>query len=262
MTFININDINLNFNIEGTGFPVVLLHGLSDDLNYWNFITDELKKYFTVITLDLRGHGKTPLGDKPISIELLSDDVFKLLEKLYIEKCHIIGFSLGGNVALELTLNHPKTVKSLVLISSYAKADDNLKECFKKLNKSLKKSFKDYYNEILPYVLPEDIIECNKEKLSNTLKEKEKTCNLNDIRQAIHAGKNFNRSSELSKIKCKSLIIASQDDTLTSCDLSKEMEENIPNSKLELLNYVKHNVFIGENIPKLNKLIIDFLRNQ
>ena len=82
MTFININDNTLNFNIEGNGFPVVLIHGFSDDLNYWNFISNELKKYFTVITLDLRGHGKTPLGDKPITIELLGDDVYKLLEKL------------------------------------------------------------------------------------------------------------------------------------------------------------------------------------
>lgn len=262
MTFININDNTLNFNIEGNGFPVVLIHGFSDDLNYWNFLSNELKKHFTVITLDLRGHGKTPLGDKPITIELLGDDVYKLLEKLYIDKCHVIGFSLGGNVALELALNHPKTVKTLILISSYAQADDNLKECFKGFNKELKKSFKNYFDEIIPYILPEDLCESNKEEFEKIIETKEKTCKLDDLRQVLHAGKNFNRINELSKINCRTLIIASEDDELTLCDLSKKMHEQIPNSQLELLDYVKHNVFIGENIPKLNKLILEFLRNK
>lgn len=103
------------------------------------FFTKELEKYFTVIRIDLRGHGKTPIGDKEITMELLSDDIYQLLKTLYIEKYSVVGFSLGGSLAIDLTLNHPKLVKSLVLISTYAKADDNTKQHFKSFNKNLKK---------------------------------------------------------------------------------------------------------------------------
>ena len=102
MTFIEVNDNRINFKIEGHEFPVVLIHGFSDDLYFWEYIAENLKKYFTVIRMDLRGHGKTPIGDKPIDNRLLAHDITELLKKLYIEKCHVIGFSLGGSIALEL----------------------------------------------------------------------------------------------------------------------------------------------------------------
>ncbi|MDL2270356.1 alpha/beta hydrolase [Methanobrevibacter sp. OttesenSCG-928-I08] len=255
----NIDHLKMNYKIEGKGFPIVLIHGLSDDLNYWNVISSKIKNNFKIISLDLRGHGKTDIGETPISIPLFTEDVYNLLDYLNISKCHVIGFSLGGNVAIELALTHPNLVTSLVLISTYVKADKNLKKCFIDLKNALKKGPEEYIDTIMPYVLPKDIIALNKNELDNIKREKSEIFDCENLIKAIEAGETFNREESLENIKCKTLIITSKNDDLTSPELSYNLYEKIPNSKLEILDYGKHNVFIDKNIDYLNGLILEFL---
>ncbi|MDR0900124.1 MAG: alpha/beta hydrolase, partial [Methanobrevibacter sp.] len=184
----DINQLKMNYKVEGKGFPIILIHGLSDDLNYWNFISPKIKNQFQIISLDLRGHGKTKIGKSPLSIPLLTKDIYNLLNYLNITKCHIIGFSLGGNIAIELALTHPNLVASLILISTYGKPDENLNKCFLKFKNVLKNGVEEYIDTIMPYVLPKEIIDSNKKALEDIKLEKTKILNCDNLIKTIEAG--------------------------------------------------------------------------
>ncbi|MBE6491669.1 MAG: alpha/beta fold hydrolase [Methanobrevibacter sp.] len=88
--------MKLNYVVEGKGEPLIFLHGLSDDLRYWEVLTSTLKKKYQVIRIDLRGHGESELGDDEITIDTYADDLKDLLDDLKIDAGNLIGFSLGG----------------------------------------------------------------------------------------------------------------------------------------------------------------------
>jgi len=109
----------LNYKLEGSGETLVFIHGLSDNLLYWEFLASNLKENFQVLRVDLRGHGQTELGDDEISIGTYADDLYNLLCDLNIDNIRLIGFSLGSAVALDFTVRYPDFVSSLVLMSSF-----------------------------------------------------------------------------------------------------------------------------------------------
>ena len=93
---LKLNIMKLNYVVEGKGEPLIFLHGLSDNLRYWEALTSTLKKKYQVIRLDLRGHGESELGDEDITIDTYADDLKNLLDDLKIGAGNLIGFSLGG----------------------------------------------------------------------------------------------------------------------------------------------------------------------
>ena len=97
------NNVDLHYTVEGSGETVVFVHGLSDNLTYWEFLASNLRHDYQVVRTDLRGHGQTELGDDEISIGTYVEDLHDLLIDLNIDKINLIGFSMGGTVALEFT---------------------------------------------------------------------------------------------------------------------------------------------------------------
>jgi len=118
--------MKLNYVDEGSGETLVLIHGLSDTLIYWEMLASALKKNFRVIRFDLRGHGQSSLGSDEISIGTYSDDLKNILDDLAIQKANLIGFSLGGAIALDFTIRFPDYVSSIVLMSIFFKCDDDV----------------------------------------------------------------------------------------------------------------------------------------
>ena len=104
-----------NYIDEGDGFPLILLHGNGEDLNYFEHQMKPLAEHFRVIALDTRGHGKSPRGEAPFSIRQFANDLLAFMDRLGIQKAHLLGFSDGGNIALVFTLAHPDRVGKLIL---------------------------------------------------------------------------------------------------------------------------------------------------
>lgn len=105
-----------NYYIEsGSGEAFILLHGNGEDHSYFKNQIGFFSKTRRVIALDTRGHGKTPRGVKPFTIEQFADDLSSFMEEHSIEKADILGFSDGGNIALVFTLKYPQKVKKLVI---------------------------------------------------------------------------------------------------------------------------------------------------
>lgn len=100
---------------SGSGDPVVLIHGFSADLEMWNPVRYELSKQFHVIAIDCRGHGESGKPHEPSAygIEMVND-VVRLLDHLGISKAHIVGYSMGGSIALKMLQTHPDRMLSVV----------------------------------------------------------------------------------------------------------------------------------------------------
>ena len=119
-----VNGLKMYYEIHGEGKPLVLLHGsyMTIDLNFAQLIP-ELAKQHKVIALEMQGHGRTGDIDRPYSYPALANDIDGLLNHLKIDSADILGYSLGGTVAFELAIKHPKRVTGLVIISSVFRLD-------------------------------------------------------------------------------------------------------------------------------------------
>ena len=110
-----IMDINHFYIEQGTGFPLILLHGNGEDCVYFARQMDSFSEHFHVIALDTRGHGQTPRGEAPFTIRQFAEDLLAFMDHHNIEKAHLLGFSDGGNIAMVFALAHPERVDKLIL---------------------------------------------------------------------------------------------------------------------------------------------------
>ena len=109
-----VNGLDMYYEIHGSGEPLVLLHGGLGATEIFSSILPTLTTSRRVIALDLQAHGRTADIDRPLSFEAMADDVRALMRHLEIEKADVMGYSLGGGVALWVAVRHPDVVRKLV----------------------------------------------------------------------------------------------------------------------------------------------------
>ena len=252
----------MNYKLEGTGETIVFVHGLSDSLLYWEILAANLKNDYQVLRVDLRGHGETSLGDEEISIGLFADDLKGLLDELGIEKVNLVGFSLGGAISLDFTIRYPQYVSSLVLMSTFFKADDNARDIFNGFKSNLSNSFDDFYDYILPMVLCPQVIEDNQSELELLKQISSKTANTRAYIKAAEACMDFNVENELSQITCPTLVLAGKYDVIFDVSSQNDLKNRIDNAELIVFDDVKHNLLIGKNNEKILKVLKNFLKNK
>jgi 2-succinyl-6-hydroxy-2,4-cyclohexadiene-1-carboxylate synthase len=117
---INLNGVSYSYRVEGSGQTVLLLHGFTGCKENWTNLVSSLSTSFKVITLDLVGHGNTDSPEEvdQYEIENVCKDIADLLHKLAINRVYLLGYSMGGRVALAFTILYPELVHSLILESS------------------------------------------------------------------------------------------------------------------------------------------------
>jgi pimeloyl-ACP methyl ester carboxylesterase len=122
--YADVNGLHMYYEVYGEGSPLVLLHGgmLTIDLNFATLIP-ALAREHQLIGVEMQGHGRTADIDREITPAALASDVVGLLDRLGIDRAHAFGHSMGGAVALELGVNHPGRVRSLVSASASVRPD-------------------------------------------------------------------------------------------------------------------------------------------
>ena len=108
-------DIELSCIELGEGFPLVLLHGNGEDHTYFQHQLEPFSQTYRVIAVDTRGHGQSPRGEAPFTLEQFAQDLKEFLDGRGIAKCHLLGFSDGANIALLFALKHPQYIEKLIL---------------------------------------------------------------------------------------------------------------------------------------------------
>jgi pimeloyl-ACP methyl ester carboxylesterase len=124
------DDLGLWVEHRGHGPDVLLIAGLGDPVEAWAFQLDGLADSYHLIAFDNRGAGRSPLPDGPLSLTAMADDAAAVLRSLEVPTAHVAGFSGGSVIAAELALRHPELVRSLVLVSTWARPDTHLRTLF------------------------------------------------------------------------------------------------------------------------------------
>jgi pimeloyl-ACP methyl ester carboxylesterase len=117
--YATVNGIKVYYEVYGEGKPIVLLHGAfyTIEMN-WGQLIPELSKTRKVIAIEMQGHGHTPFSDRKLDIATLASDVAGVMDYLKVDSADVAGYSMGGSVAYQLTIQYPKRVRKLVIISS------------------------------------------------------------------------------------------------------------------------------------------------
>ena len=121
--YAEVNGINLYYEIHGAGRPMILLHGGLMSGEMFEPILPALAERHRVITVDLQGHGRTADVDRPMDIRLMADDIAALIDHLGLDQPDIVGYSLGGGVALLTAVKYPEKVRRLVSAAAHVRRD-------------------------------------------------------------------------------------------------------------------------------------------
>lgn len=249
----------MNYMIEGEGQAIVFVHGLSDNLLYWEPLSSVLKENFTVIRYDLRGHGETELGSDEISIELLVEDLHDLLCELDIEKANIVGFSLGGMVGLEFILKYPSFASSIVLISTFAKVSQYTEDMLNQILNALDGGFEEFFDFMIPRVLCPGVIDASREELEVLKSIASQNADVEAFKKAVQAMFSFDVWDRLDEIDIPALVLAGNYDEISLLSEQREFSDVLPNAELIVLDNVKHNLLVGERIGEVIDILNGFL---
>jgi pimeloyl-ACP methyl ester carboxylesterase len=158
-SYASVNGLEMYYEIHGTGEPLVLLHGAYMTINAMGEVVPSLAKTRRIIAVELQGHGRTADIDRPLSYEQMADDTAALLRHIGIEEADIFGYSMGGGIALQVTIRHPEVVRKLVLASVYYNNDGVYPEVLEAIETITPEAFagtpwREEYDRIAPN--PED----------------------------------------------------------------------------------------------------------
>jgi pimeloyl-ACP methyl ester carboxylesterase len=155
-----VNGLKMYYEVHGKGEPVVLLHGSFMTItNNWQDMIAGLSKTRQVIAVEMQGHGRTADIKRDFSYENLADDIAAMLDYLKIEKADLIGYSMGGGVAMQVAIRHPEKVRKVVSISAVFRHDGWVKEAL------------DMFPQLTPETFKASPIETEYKRLSPTPNE-------------------------------------------------------------------------------------------
>jgi 3-oxoadipate enol-lactonase len=255
------NGIKLFYQIQGIGKPLLLISGFLCDHTYWSLLMPFLTNQYQVIRLDNRGIGQSSTSNSAYSIKQMAEDTAALLEHLGINKVHIVGHSMGGQIAQELALAKPDKILSLSLLSSLAKGDEHFNAIINTWGDLARILDLELYEKVLlPWIFTNDYY--------STPGAIETIINLavnypfppvpQELYYHSRAITSSNTSDRLSHIHCPTLVLVSRQDVLTPVKFSEELVQGIPNATLVVLDSGGHG-FIIESPETVAQAICNFL---
>ncbi|HEY2732732.1 MAG TPA: alpha/beta fold hydrolase [Polyangiales bacterium] len=120
---LSIHGVDYYYEVQGRGEPLLLLHGGLGSIDMFRPVLATFVNSRKLIAVDLHGHGRTPLGERAFSLEAMGDDMAQLVKRLGHDQVDVLGYSLGGGVALRMAIQQPHSVRRLVLVSTPCSSD-------------------------------------------------------------------------------------------------------------------------------------------
>jgi pimeloyl-ACP methyl ester carboxylesterase len=230
----------------GAGPDVLLIGGLGDTVESWQFQLDGLADRYRLTAFDNRGAGRTAMPSGPVSVETMADDAAQVLRALDIPSAHVAGFSGGSKVSQELALRHPELVRSLVLQSTWSVPDPYLRswglfvrwllEVAPSERAFLEAFFLDIYtarahNDGTVAQIIEEVL---------AFPHKQTT---EDMQRALDAFLDHDTSDRLAEITAPTLVLAGGRDSTSRPELGRAVAERIPGAVFEVMEAEAHQPF-------------------
>jgi pimeloyl-ACP methyl ester carboxylesterase len=255
---VSANDLDIYVEQVGQGPDVLLIAGLGDTVESWQFQLDGLADRYRLTAFDNRGAGRTPMPEGPLSVATMADDAAGVLRALDVRSAHVAGFSGGSLIAQELALRHPDLVRSLVLQSTWAAMDPyfrswglfvrGLAEAAPSERAFMEWFFLDIYtarahNEGTVDQIIEEVL---------AFPHKQST---EDLQRSLDAFMDHDATGRLPEISAPTLVLAGGRDSTARPELCREVAELIPGARFELMEDESHQPF--QEVPQEWNALVD-----
>jgi len=241
----------------GSGTPLVLVHGFLGSTDMWKYQVDYFKQHYRVLTPAIPGFGKSKGLKSCDSIECMAQKILSSLEEKKIEKFNLLGHSMGGMVAQEITKLARKKILKLICYGTGPRG--NIPGRFETIDQSREK-LKINGLEVTAYRIAKTwFIEKDNAKYFYLCKEAGMQTSVEATDNALVAMKNWNGIDNLRNIKNKTLIIWGDQDRAYNYKQVKTLKNNIPNSDLKIIEGCSHNVHL-EKPNEFNEILGKFLK--
>jgi len=262
MPLIETNGIKMAYQERGQGEPLILIMGLGAPGSVWEEHVKEYEKHFRCYLLDNRGAGDSDKPAGPYSTRMMAEDVAGLMDALGIRCARIAGISMGSAIAQELALGHPDKVRSLLLVSSWARCDLYTRAVF------------DHFCRVRASVSPSTFIQLLQlwiftapyyEKNLATLLEGQAAAEQGPImpQRAFEAQcaacTGHDALERLAQIAAPTLLTVGDADIFTPLRLSEAMRRRLPGSQMEVFHDCGH-AHHWEDLPRFNQATREFLQ--
>ena len=265
MPFATLNGNRAHYEVYGQGDPLLLVSGLGGPAVGWLLQVKDLSARYQVITLDNRGVGESEMPDLPsYPTALLADDAAVLLDHLGVTRAHVVGASMGGTIAMELAIRHPKRVRSLSICCSWAHGDARFVQVVRAwMALSSYLSLEDRFRRLLfpwlysPAFLADETAMADALKRSLAYPFPTRPEALARQGEGLIAW-NGTRLKEISRIKAPTQVLVGKEDILTPPAFSRALAGMIPDARFRILPGA--HAFVLEEAPRFNGALLEFLK--
>jgi pimeloyl-ACP methyl ester carboxylesterase len=249
---------SIRYVVEGKGEPVTLIHGVGSNLESWDPVVQHMKADYTILRLDLRGHGSSPGITRDCTLADFVDDVSNAMDAAGFDKSDLVGFSLGGMIAQLFAINHPERVDRLALLSAVAGRTPEEKRRLANRAQTVREegvgavlgeSDKRWFTDVFRQANPEKVAQRMKEMLANdpaSYAEAYRIFAESDVGDQIHA------------IKHRTLVATGEHDAGSNTRMARFMHDQINNSELVIFPDLRHSILV-EAPDIITDLLFKFL---
>lgn len=243
MPFIESNGITLHYRIVGDGPWLTVIGGLGDNVRNWEAIATMLGRRFKMFMIDNRGAGQSDRPPGPYRIEDMSADVVGVLASLGIARTHLLGFSMGGKIALHLAIHRPDLTDRLVLIATTAAYEKNASP----VRDAARNLLENFDNNAAHFEAQFDLLfsdaykkRFRAETFAKFKLEDQHPQTREDFLAQYEAVRNFDVSRDVNLVIAPTLVLSGTKDRMTPHENSEWLAERIPHARLVLYPDVGH----------------------
>jgi len=260
MPTVKANGIELYYDIKGDGETILFLNGVLMNTDSWIFQTRVLERGYRCVLHDFRDQLRSEKTDIPYQMDIHAHDLAALMDTLEIERCHLVGISYGGEVALMFALLYPERVRSMVIISSVANVDPLLHQQTQVWAETAHSRPETFYGSVVALSYSASYVRENPELLAAG---KERLAKLApDFFQAftrlVRAFQAFDVVDRLDQIDVPTLVVCGELDQIKTVAHSRAIADGITNSEFVVVPGAGHAVMF-ESPDEINTAIIGFV---
>lgn len=245
MPRVRIGDVTLNYEQDGQGTDLVLLHGLGADLHIWDDDAAVFARYHRVLRPDVRGFGASDKPPGPYSPAMFARDLDSLLGSCGVANAHVLGISMGGVIAQRLALDFPGRVRSLVLVSTSSEVGQKSIAAWQRLADRIERDGFDAQTADASRAFSPAFAKSHPEIVAD-LGRRNAACDPKGYAAAARAVSDYNWTADLPRLTAPTLILQGLDDQLTPPGGSIKMSRGLPRARLLMIPGAGHNLPIEQ----------------
>jgi 3-oxoadipate enol-lactonase len=251
------NGIDLYYEVNGKGHPLLFIHGLGDSTESWEQQVAFFSKHYQVVTFDVRGHGRSDKPPGPYSIPLFNQDTAGLIQSLHIAPAHVVGLSLGGMIAFQLAVTYPDMLRSMTIVNSgpsmILRSFKQRFEIYRRLFLIRALGMKAMGKFISSRLLPKQEQAELRRVVADRIAGNDKRAYLDSTRALV----GWSVAEQLASISCPTLVISGDQDYIP-VSVKEAYVAKMPRAELVVIEDSRHVSHIDQP-EKFDKVLLSFL---